>query len=624
MLIKSPYAFFKLRRRFGLLPLLHCSFFLFLAGFTIYVFNCRLNIGRVAFVSLFGWILGFAALYTAFTVLPVLRPTELFYTPLSPIVFRAHLAFLYTIYRVGSLVASPRNLSGVARMRYHNLSLRYTEGFVEGRTKSIEKVASKPSPEIDTEVLERMLLLDNDHALEEFFDTIPGFCDSRMVHKPLNLRVTTRLQQTLDAFLNRTFSSHLVSESVRIGRLITCLNAAHSALGPSGVSQILGNFFNGHRDEALKSVEIGHSLVRWGHRSDDLVSLKVRRIVACIIARAQNRDDRWAKLVMEVFDIPDRAIRDYFAHGDSMLLAIVLHVARDVLDTGRLERGVLESLSQFGVNNTIAELRHEFCALWNEIVEKARNGTHEGARITAAQILTEIHHLFAPLHQGTDSAPIRFPAPISGDDNVLSWPWSYRSCNIAGHHPDSAANSPVTSSHTVPPPTQLSDSPNASHHPTLPSRLPLTISRGLATEKATADISGSSGIADPVRSSNSGGSSALQEAEEAGTIPHTFVSGPLPTPIPTLALCSTDSAVLPPSIDSTLIQTDHVRHSLGAPSSTSTTVPLSVTPRVATVSDQYPDARDGTTGAQCDNQDTHLSLLSEDHRQPPPGAVTGL
>ena len=428
----------------------------------------------------------------------------------------------------------------------------------------------------------------------------------------------------MDAFLDRAFSSHLVTESVRNDRLITCLNAAHSALGPGGVSQILGNFFNGRRDEALKSLEIGHSLVRWGHSSDDLIDPNVRRIVACIITHAQDRDDRWAKLVTKAFDIPDGVIRDYRVHGDSLLLAILNHVTRNDLRIGRSEQGVLESLSQFDIHNTAAELQHDFCTLWNEVVQAAMN---EGTSSFPTQILAGLRRHFADLHQGTNATPIRFPAPISDDDNVLSWPWSYRLCNIASHHPDLAADSPATNSPTVTPPTQFGYSPNASLHPTLPSRLPLTALRDLAIENATAgnaDISVTSGIADPVRSSNSGGSSALQRVEEAGTIPHPFDFGSLPTPIPTPPPRSANSVVLRPSIDSALMQTDHVRHPLGAPSSTLTTIPLSVAPQVATVSGQYPDVRDGTAGAQYDNQNSRLLVLSEDRRQPPPGGATGL
>ena len=72
------------------------------------------------------------------------------------------------------------------------------------------------------------------------------------------------------------------------------------------------------------------------------------------------------------------------------------------------------------------------------------------------------------------------------------------------------------------------------------------------------------------------------------------------------------------------MQADHDRHSLGAPSSASTTIPLSVIPQVSSVETHSRDTRDGTTGAQYDNQGTHLSILSEDHRQSPPGSATGL
>ena len=305
-----------------------------------------------------------------------------------------------------------------------------------------------------------------------------------------------------------------------------------------------------------------------------------------------------------------------------MLLAILVHVTREALLTDHLGRGILKSLSRFDIRNTSAELQHDFCALWNEIVQEARN---KGTGSTPTQILAGIRHLFTTLHRRTNAAPIRFPAPISDDDNVLSWPWSYRSCNIASHHPDSAAENPATTPLTVPPPTPLGDSQNVPPNPTLPSQLPLNASQELATENAAvnnADVSVTSGIANPIHSSDSGGSSALQQAGEVGTMPHPSVLGSLPPPIPTPALHSANSVVLPPSIESALMQTDHDRHSLGAPSSTSTTMPLSVIPQVATVADQYPDICGGSTGAQYDNENAPLLILSED--QSPPGGATGL
>jgi hypothetical protein len=598
---------------------LHLSLFLFAAGLLIYFFN----INRATFDAVVWFIATLTLAYTLVSVSPIYDREFLIVTPFSTMALWAYLCVLYAIGQV-SRITPLHGLSIQIKKHHRDLREHFRAGIVEGNAKWFREEALKPSSEIDAEVLERILLvLDDDHSLESFFDAVPGFCGSKLV-QPLYSRVTTKLQQSLDGFLDRTFSSRLVLESVRNDRLITCLNAAHSTLGPHGVSQILGNSFNGHRDDALKSVEIGHSLVRWGHSGDDLINQNVRRIVACTVTRTQDRDDRWANLVKEAFDIPYGDIRGYVAHGDSVLLAILNRVTRQALRTGRSEQEVLESLSQFDIHTTAAELQREFCALWNEVVQAARN---EGTSSPPTQILAGIRRPFTDLHQDTNATPIRFPAPISDDDNVLSWPWSYRLCDVAGHHPNSAANRLIATSHTVPPPTQLSDSPNAPHHPTLPSWLPPTPSRDLSIENATAgnaDISVTSGIGDPVRSSDSGGSSALQKVDEAGTMPHPSLSDPLPTPIPTPAPCSADSVVLSPSMGSAPMQADHDHHSLGTPSLASTTIPSPGTPQVSTVANHYHDPRDGTTGGRCDDQDTHLSILSEDHRQLPSGGATGL
>ena len=311
MLVGSNYDYFKLRRVFSPLSILHYSLFIFFQGLLVYFYN----IHRPTFGFLLMLMLPLLGLYMIFAVTPVFQSPGVFTRSFSPFIFTMQLVFLYAISRVTSWIAPRRSFSNAAGMRYNDVMRSYAAEFNAVRGKLEGEVASKLLPQTDTEVLGRMLLvIDDDHALEGLFDTIPGFCDSGTVYKPLDSGVTASLQQTLDVFLDRTFSSHLVTESLRNRRLITCLDAAHSALGPSGVSQILGNFFNGRRDEALKSVEIGHSLVRWGHRSDDPINPIVRRIVACIIARAEDHDGRWVNLVEEEFDIPHGDIQGYAEH----------------------------------------------------------------------------------------------------------------------------------------------------------------------------------------------------------------------------------------------------------------------------------------------------------------------
>jgi hypothetical protein len=200
-----------------------------------------------------------------------------------------------------------------------------------------------------------------------------------------------KLQQSLDGFLDRCFSSHLISEPVRSDRLITCPNA-HSALGPDAICQILGDLFKRPRDKALESVKIGSCLGRWCNNRDDLNDPNVRRIVAGIIACAQDRDETWTILVKEVFGVPDGVCRDYVVLGDSVLVAILIQITRKkALRADGSECGVLKSLSQFDIRNTATELQHDIFTSWNEIVKAARN---EGASSNPTHVLADITSLF--------------------------------------------------------------------------------------------------------------------------------------------------------------------------------------------------------------------------------------
>ena len=637
----SPYLF-----------CLHLSLFLFAAGLLIYFFN----INRATFGAVVWFIATTTVIYTVLTVSPFSDLDILSATPFSPLILRVYLGVLYAMAQIFSWIEPLHGLSIKTKKHHRDLSDRYRAGIVEGNARFLTEAALEPSPKIDAGVLERILLaLDEDHALETFFDAVPGFCDSRLV-QPLHSRVTTKLQQSLDGFLDRTFSSQLIPESVRNGRLITCLNAAHSAFGSFGASQILGDFFHRHRDDALKSVELGHSLISWSHCIDVWTNPIVRRIVACIIAHAKDRDGRWAKLVKEAFDIPDGVIQGYIGHGESMSLAILNHVTRQALRTGHSERSVLESLSRFDIHNTAAELRHEFCALWNEIVQEARN---DGSGSTSTQILAGIRHLFVTLHRGTDAAPNPFSDCVDDLDPILRLPSSYPACNIPAHHPDSAAqgiaiatphksksrrrsepliglsveqrprSSPklrrtqsCSHSPTTPLPIQPNYPPISSPCPALVSPQPLTNSLDVVTKDAmpdVADISSISGTVDPIHASTSSSGPAVQQSEETRTGPSSVVLGSLPIPLPTPALShNATSAMLPSSIDHAATQSHFLHHPPGAPDSTTT--PLSDSLQVTTVSDQH--GSPGRARQQDDIQDSRPLTPRVDHGQPPSSGAT--
>jgi hypothetical protein len=371
---------------------------------------------------------------------------------------RIYLAISYVVFQVCSHVPSLQGLSDNIRRRYYDLRNRFSEGVLTGKRKTADEITSKPSSEIDDLILKRILLtLDEDHALEKFFDAIPGFCSSKLSVMPLSFRVLMKLRPALDGFLDRTLSSSLVSESVRASRLITCFNAAHSALEPGVVSRILGEIINGYWIEALQSVEIGHALRLWGHRWDH--DLNVRRIMACIIACAQRRDDRWTMLVKEAFGVPDGVLQDSLAHGDSVLLTILIHISRQANRAGSLTSGILSSLSNSDICNTLPRLQNDFRTLWNEISQESRK---QGPFSIPAQILFEIGHLHVALHRGTDAAQTAFSASTDSLYSLMDQPSSYPLGDVPSHRQSSTISTLDTSSPNAPSLTQLNQSPAAS------------------------------------------------------------------------------------------------------------------------------------------------------------------
>ena len=439
---------------------LHFALIFFTTGGLIYLFNTN----PAVFYAVVSWVGYMAIPYTYATVAVFFEPHKLTHTPFSRLALRIYLGISYVMFQVCSCIPPLHGLSDNTRRRYYHLSGQYGEGILKGKRKAADEFASKPSSEIDDFILERILLtLHEDHELESFFDAIPGFCNSKLSVMPLSSPIRTKLRPALDGFLDRTLSSNLVSESVRASRLITCLNAAHAALGPNAVSQILGYIVNGRWVEALRSVEIGHALRLWDHRR--VHDLNVRRIMACIMARAQRRDDHWTMLVKEAFGVPDDVLQDSLARGDSVLLSILIHISRQGNRAGSWTSGILPSLSKFDICNTLPGLQNGFCTLWNEVAQEARD---QGPSSNPAKILREIRHLYISLHQGTDATPTAFSASTDGLDPIL--PSSYALCNTASHRPDltrSMACVPVTNSRTIPSLTQPDQSPAAS--PSLPS-----------------------------------------------------------------------------------------------------------------------------------------------------------
>jgi len=429
--------------------LLHLSICFFFAGVVAWL----LNIDHLVFIAVVFWS-GFSAVaYLWFTLSPIFSPNSPFYAPLSPAIW-----WLYTGIRYVALKVLCSPMFPVSRrLGRGDLKTDYHNRLLDGIGKTAKKMALQKSSEFDVHILQSTLDgLREDGARSRFFAAIPGFFSSQLVEIfQLPDEFRTKFGRALDGFLDRTFLSNSISESVRSYQLIICLSATSAVLGPDGVSQILYDILNGRWHELLPSIEMAQSLRRWAN-CDSQFTHYVRRIVTQIVVGVRGRDNRWISLTKDEFGVPDHVLRDNIAHGDSALLSLLIHKTREAFRSGFWTPFVLNTLTQFDMYNTIPELQHEFCSLWNEIVREAWK---DGPDSTAVNILREIRHAYIGLHQGTD--------PFSADTNyynpVLTRPQSYRFCNIPSHRPDwiPTPQDPIANHLIVPTPTRVTFSPSA-------------------------------------------------------------------------------------------------------------------------------------------------------------------
>ena len=384
-----------------LICLVHIAICLFLAGFWLYLATMD-----VWTIGLAGYILVFMA-YTFFTVSPVLRPGFPCSTPLSPI-----FAIVYgyvvqgtsrLLYFATSLISTRRGTPQGQKNCYRGWSLRK---LAEDRAQGLARC-------LNSEILKRTLdVLRSDDDLEQFFDAIPGFCGSEIVkeHGPPHLEEPDqqRLAEALIGFWNRTLSSNLVPESTKGRRLLVCMRVIETAGLAIPASGTLRDLSFKYLGGIASSVELGHSLGNLRHGN---VASLARGIIASIISNAV-RNDRWNMLTIDELGISRNVLQGYLAHGDSVLLANLIHITRHFIDgllqdhpdLTREALSILPSVSKFDIRDTLPELQHDFCALWNDIAQRQ---TGHAESNSFKDILRDIWDLYTALHGTTASNPLR-------------------------------------------------------------------------------------------------------------------------------------------------------------------------------------------------------------------------
>ena len=424
--IESPYFAFIIQT---LQVLVHIAFIIFLAGLLLYLYKINSAVSNVAGV----WAAVALIVYGTYCGLAISQATHILFHNLAVV-----------LHKTLRLLSCPTSvLRGVSRATHQ---MGHSRGRYESLTKSRTKLKmdQELAPQLDNQVLRQTFdLLRSDDDLEQFFEALPGFLVSEIVDDPrrnLDILGQQRLAEALIGFWDRTLTSMRVSESVKGRRLIICTRVIEVAELSITIPRILR--LSGDLSGVSGLVEIGHSLRILFNGN---AALFARSIIASIISTNNEHDKRWDTFVMDELEISEDLLRRYLEHGNSLLLANLIHITRKFfhsllqhdLDLTRNSLTILSSLSKFDILNTLPELQHEFCALWDEVYKQARQSWADNERFN--NILSRIRGLYVALPD-TDAA---LTASVAGEDGLLRQRAPCPASMMPGH-PIQEAGSSIT------------------------------------------------------------------------------------------------------------------------------------------------------------------------------------
>jgi hypothetical protein len=224
--------------------MLHLSLFLFFAGLALFLWNANLTI----FKLVFSWISLCTALYGCITFIPVFRHDSPYHTPLSLPAWHFVTAILFLTIRALEWLTHLNCFSYDIYIRFVRLAGDYLNSLRQGMQKTAQEGALRSPPEIDTRAfIWTFDCLDEDHEFERFFSGLPGFRSSKVVKDPLpdlTVRQQEKLLNTLVGFLDRTSSSDLLSEPVKMRRTVICAKAIGQADIPLAIPRVWTGFFS--------------------------------------------------------------------------------------------------------------------------------------------------------------------------------------------------------------------------------------------------------------------------------------------------------------------------------------------------------------------------------------------
>ena len=326
-------------------------------------------------------------------------------------------------------------------------------GFGDG-SREARSNSSKRLSKIDGHILDWTAnALDEDDALERFIEMIPGFYKSDVV-KDIPESAEWSIMGPLGEFMHRTLESNSVSGSDKTRRLALCFDVLNE-LRSDGLDYLFGRLVWANWSGA-DSGEIGYFLRSLDKSSKGRLTPFIPGIIAQIVGHVREGDDLWTALALDHLGVQEDVLRDYLTQRDNLLLANLIQFVRHTNRSTHFAYFVVISLPEFNIRDTLPELQHDFCAMWNQVIQVVQEARSGDANSWPVLILSEIRHHYIALHRGTDAAPTAFSEDTPDSDNILFQPSSYPLCNLLSHRSNDVHDLPVAEA--TPPPAASSSS----------------------------------------------------------------------------------------------------------------------------------------------------------------------
>ncbi|KAH9170370.1 hypothetical protein EDB89DRAFT_1978589 [Lactarius sanguifluus] len=424
--------------------LLHISLFLFFAGLGVFLFGIHRTVFKVVIV----WVGLCVVVYAYLTALPILHKDSPYHAPLSSFFWFCVTGMRYAVFPSRDIPLRHSATPGAFPRDRDPEEDRNRSLSQHSLLKTAEEHASGLPAEIDYRALEWTFdSLDEDHELEQFFD---GVCSSNAVENPVGgfiKRNSRKLSNALTRLMDSTLSSSIVPESVKQKRIAICTKAIGAAnlFGPWWV---LPRVLVGKWQAFLKSIDFGLFLKDWSRVDRPITTFYAQCAVSVIISSVQTpaRDERWLRLVTRQINVSKSVLQSYLDHGDSILLANLTHLLRQTLLTRSVmekhhegfiteaSSKTLESISKLDARDSLPELQHDFCGLWNQLVHVAQHDDHLHVRNVSLATLKNVRKVYIALHEHTVAHSTVFATTDDGD-SALDVITSYPICTIPGHEP---------------------------------------------------------------------------------------------------------------------------------------------------------------------------------------------